>query len=119
MTNNFDHQSPLLTSTADAVLGALSDHTRRRILTRLATRPDDAGAVARDLKVSRQAVAKQLRILEDAGLVQANTIDRRRVHSVEPSRVRETSELLGIAANGWDRRLARVKDLAEEPPSAE
>ncbi|MGO1536783.1 MAG: ArsR/SmtB family transcription factor [Yaniella sp.] len=118
MTNN-DHLYPLLTGTADAVFGALSDHTRRRILTRLATRPDDAGAVARDLKVSRQAVAKQLRILEDAGLVQANRISRRRVHAVEPSRVREASELLGIVAKGWDRRLDRIKELAEQPPSDE
>jgi DNA-binding transcriptional ArsR family regulator len=104
----------LLADGADEVFAALADRTRRRILVRLAERPDDAGAVARDLEVSRQAVAKHLRVLEDVGIVQSSLVTRRRVHRVAPSRIREVSDLLGAVAAGWDRRLAGIKERAEE-----
>ena len=103
----------LLGEAADRTFGALGDATRRRILVRLARRPDDAGAVAADLDLSRQAVAKQLRILESAGIVSASTQARRRVHTVEASRIREISDLLGLVARGWDRRLAGIAAEAE------
>ena len=50
-----DPAADLLTEAADEVFAALADRTRRRVLVRLAQKPDDAGAVARDLGVSRQA----------------------------------------------------------------
>lgn len=103
----------LLGAAADRTFGALGDATRRRILVRLAERPDDAGAVATDLDLSRQAVAKQLRILESAGIVSASMQARRRVHAVEASRIREISDLLGLVARGWDRRLAGIAAEAE------
>ncbi|MGO1909354.1 MAG: ArsR/SmtB family transcription factor [Brevibacterium linens] len=106
-------QHRLLSDEADLVFKALADHTRRRILVRLSQSPDDAGAVARDLGLSRQAVAKQLRILESGGIVSSTTRSSRRVHSVSPSQIREVSDLLGIVAHGWDRRLRGIKAQAE------
>lgn len=103
----------LVGAAADELFVALADRTRRRILVRLADRPDDAGAVARDLDLTRQAVAKQMRVLEETGLVHASTDARRRVHRVDPSRIREVSDLLGVVARGWDRRLAEIKERAE------
>ena len=58
-------------------------------------------------------MAKHLRVLEGAGMVQAAMVSRRRVHTVEPARIREVSELLGVVAGGWDRRLTQVKGRAE------
>jgi predicted transcriptional regulator len=80
---------------------------------RLAETPDDAGAVARDLEVSRQAVAKHVRILEDAGLVHSTWDARRRVHDVDAARIAEVSDLLGVVARGWGRRLEGIKAEAE------
>lgn len=103
----------LLGEVADRTFGALGDPTRRRILVRLAERPDDAGAVAADLDLTRQAVAKQLRLLEAAGIVSVSVQARRRVHAVEASRIREVSDLLGLVAQGWDRRLVGIAEEAE------
>lgn len=103
----------LLDARADDTFAALSDRMRRRILVRLADRPDDAGSVARDLDVSRQAVAKHLQILEVAGLVHSTRQARRRVHSVDAARIAEISDLLGLVARGWDRRLEGIKAEAE------
>jgi len=105
----------LLDPAADLLLPALADRTRRRILVRLAERPDDAGAVARDLELTRQGVAKHLTVLEQAGLVRAERSARRRVHTVTPERVREVSDLLGLVAVGWEDRLAGLKAAAEQP----
>lgn len=109
-----DPSEGLLGPGADAVFTALADRTRRQILVRLAEKPDDAGAVARDLGLSRQAVAKQLRILESAGMVDAQRVSARKVHSVDPSRILSVSDLLGAVGGGRDRRLARIKDVAEQ-----
>ncbi|MCT1885448.1 metalloregulator ArsR/SmtB family transcription factor [Dietzia cinnamea] len=114
-----DPQDRLLSEEADGVFGALADPTRRRVLVRLADRPDDAGAVARDLGVSRQAVAKHLRILTDSGLVHARPHHRRQVHAVRPDRIREISDLLGAVSRGWDRRLEQVRERAERDKAAE
>lgn len=92
---------------------ALADSTRRRILQSLVDRPDDAGALGHDLGISRQAAAKHLRVLEDAGLVTATRSSRRRVHATDPARIREVSDLLGTAARGWERRLESVAAQAE------
>ena len=114
-----DPHDRLLSEEADDVFGALADRTRRRVLVRLADRPDDAGAVARDLGVSRQAVAKHLRILTASGLVHARPHHRRQVHAVRPDRIREISDLLGAVSRGWDRRLEQVRERAERDKAAE
>ncbi|WP_114856148.1 helix-turn-helix transcriptional regulator [Brachybacterium sp. YJGR34] len=113
MTTAAPAATALLTEEADEVFGLLADRTRRRILVRLAEKPDDAGAVARDLELTRQGIAKQLHLLEDAGLVGVSRVSRRRVHHVDPARIREISDLLGLVARGWDRRLEQVKERAE------
>ena len=114
-----DPAAGLLSEEADDVFSALADRTRRRVLVRLADLPDDAGAVARDLGVSRQAVAKHLRVLTESGLVSARADRRRQVHAVRPDRIREISDLLGAVSRGWDRRLAQVKERAEAADRAE
>lgn len=98
---------------ADALFSALADPTRRRILQRLGDQPDDSGAVGRGLGISRQAAAKHLRVLEDAGLVSASRTSRRRIHTTDPERIRAVSELLGAVARGWEKRLDRIAAHAE------
>ncbi len=53
----------------DLTFKALSDPTRRAILTRLAQGEATVGELARPFDVSRPAVSKHLRVLEQAGLV--------------------------------------------------
>lgn len=108
----------LLGEGADETFAALADRTRRKILVRLAERSDDAGAIASALDVSRQAVAKHLRVLEDAGIVRAVRESRRRVHHVDADRIREISDLLGVVARGWDRRLDGIRAEAERREAA-
>ena len=50
---------------------ALADDTRWSILELLGSEPRSASELARELPVSRQAIAKHLALLEEAGLVDA------------------------------------------------
>ncbi len=56
-------------ATLDRSFQALSHPVRRRIVERLARGPAPIGEAARGLGISKPAVTKHVRILEDAGLV--------------------------------------------------
>jgi len=65
----------------------LADPTRRRIIAALALSPRRPSSLARELRLSRPAISRQLRLLLDAGLVRAAraSLDRRVwLYSLEP-----------------------------------
>jgi DNA-binding transcriptional ArsR family regulator len=65
-----------------AVLTALADPTRRRILESLRAAPRTVGQLAADQPVSRPAVSQHLKVLERARLVRAEPRGNRRLYSV-------------------------------------
>ncbi|HUV32753.1 MAG TPA: metalloregulator ArsR/SmtB family transcription factor [Devosiaceae bacterium] len=69
----------------DSVFQALADANRRAILDRLATRNGQTlSALTGVLDISRQAVTKHLKVLEEAGLVIAVRKGRERLHYLNP-----------------------------------
>ncbi len=101
----------------DRLFHALSDATRRRLLTQLTLGPAKVTDLARPFRMSLPAVSKHLRILEDAGLV-SRAVDGR-VH-----RMRLTGEPLHAVEiwldpfrSYWDQTLRSLgDDLAAHPP---
>lgn len=101
----------------DAVLGALADPTRRAVLDVLSARgPAGASALAGQLPVSRQAIAKHLAVLERAGLVSAQRTGREVRYVLRPEALDATARWMARLAADWDRRLATVKRTAEGQP---
>jgi DNA-binding transcriptional ArsR family regulator len=95
------------------VFAALADDTRWDILTRLGSRELSASALATELPVSRQAIAKHLAALTAAGLVTAVRSGREVRYRALGARLTEVAdELLAVGAE-WDARLARLKAVAE------
>jgi DNA-binding transcriptional ArsR family regulator len=102
-----------VTSSLVPVFAALADDTRWDILTRLGSRELSASALATELPVSRQAIAKHLAALTAAGLVSANRSGREVRYRALGARLTEVAdELLAVGAE-WDARLARIKAIAE------
>jgi DNA-binding transcriptional ArsR family regulator len=63
------------------LFGALADPTRRDMVARLAVGDATVGQLAAPYEISKQAVSKHLRVLEDAGLVRrSREAQRRPVH---------------------------------------
>ncbi|MFF2022096.1 ArsR/SmtB family transcription factor [Streptomyces sp. NPDC058171] len=98
----------------DTVLTALADPTRRRLLERLAAEGEaTATTLAGHLPVSRQAVVKHLAVLDAAGLVSGGRVGREVRYTVRPAALDATAQWMASLAADWDRRLARIKQVAE------
>jgi len=95
---------------ADAVFAALADPTRRQVLRAVAERgPVTATALAGSLPVTRQAVAKHLGLLRDAGLVAAERSGRETRFTARPEPLDGLAAWAADAGRRWDDRLARLR----------
>ena len=100
--------------TVAAVFVALADPSRREVIGVLAARGRATPtAVAEELAITRQAVAKHLATLREAGLVDAERAGREVRYRLRPAPLRLAARWLDSAAGAWDARLAAVKTAAE------
>ena len=97
---------------AEQVFAALADPTRRAILAALAARgPATATDLAVDLPITRQAIAKHLALLAEAGLVTAEPGERRRVrYRLHSAPMRVAQQFLAALARDWDGTLGALTD---------
>jgi DNA-binding transcriptional ArsR family regulator len=91
------------------VFSALADPTRRTVMEHLARRPATATQIAADLPVTRQAVAKHLGVLADAGLVRAERAGRERRFSATPAPLGDAISWMASVGGEWDDRLAALE----------
>ncbi len=97
---------------AEQVFTALADPSRRAILAALAAAgPATATDLALRLPITRQAIAKHLALLTDAGLVTAEPGERRRVrYRLHSAPMRVAQQFLAALARDWDGPLGALKD---------
>ncbi len=102
----------------DTLWAAVADPTRRRVLDALLECGEaTTTTLAEGLPVTRQAVAKHLVVLNRAGLVAGQRHGREVRYAIRPERLDAASEAIARVAGQWDRRLARIKRLAESVQS--
>ena len=97
---------------AEQVFVALADPSRRAILAELAaTGAATATDLAARLPITRQAIAKHLALLAEAGLVQAEPGERRRVrYRLRSAPMRVAQQFLAALARDWDGSLGALQD---------
>jgi DNA-binding transcriptional ArsR family regulator len=94
----------------DAVFQALADPTRRTLIRTLSrSGPATLAQLSSQLPVSRQAVAKHLATLQDAGLVAGHGETRGRRYELTPGPLADAMGWMVDVGAGWDDRLARLK----------
>lgn len=77
----------------DAVFKALADVSRRKLLDRLHTKNGQTlGELCNGMDMSRQAVAKHLRVLKKGNLVSWRREGRERLHFINPVPINEIGE---------------------------
>jgi DNA-binding transcriptional ArsR family regulator len=103
---------PDIEAVAEEVFTALADPTRRGILAALAAGgPATATDLAVHLPISRQAIAKHLALLAEAGLVAAEPGERRRVrYRLRSAPMQVAQQFLAALARDWDRQLDALQD---------
>jgi DNA-binding transcriptional ArsR family regulator len=93
---------------------ALSHPVRRAIVERLVAGPASVGKASGGLGVSKPAVTKHLKVLEDAGVVSRTVAGRTHVLRLEPRSLREASEWLDLHRSLWAAKFEAVeRHLAE------
>lgn len=97
----------------DEVFAALADATRRSILDAVAEQgPVTATALADQLPISRQAVAKHLAQLRAAGLVRDERVGRETRFVTRPEPLAEVATWAERTGQLWEHRLERLRTTA-------
>jgi DNA-binding transcriptional ArsR family regulator len=102
-------------ATAAPIFAALGDQTRLRIVFRLCDDgPLSITRLAAGSTVTRQAITKHLRVMEEAGLVRSTRHGRESVWQLEQRRLREARHYLDLISKQWDDALGRLRKFVED-----
>ncbi len=97
------------------VFAALGDATRLSLVARLsAGRPRSISQLTRGSRLTRQAITKHLRVLENAGLVHGIRAGRENLFELDPRPIENARQYLELVSAQWDRALARLKAFVED-----
>jgi DNA-binding transcriptional ArsR family regulator len=92
------------------VFDALADPNRRYVLEALSERETaTATELAAELPVTRQAVAKHLAALNEAGLVESRREGRETRYELTPGPLGVAMDWMASVGAQWDTRLARLR----------
>jgi DNA-binding transcriptional ArsR family regulator len=89
----------------DRAFAALSDPTRRSILTTLGNGPATVGELAAPFGMSLTGLAKHVQVLEDAGLVITEKVGRSRQCRLGAEQLDDAMEWITRYQRLWKRRL--------------
>jgi DNA-binding transcriptional ArsR family regulator len=96
------------------VFAALGDETRLTMLRTLTREgPSSITRLCAGVDVTRQAVTKHLRVLEEAGLVTSKRDGREAVFTVQPEGLARSKHLLDLISRRWDETLERLREFVE------
>lgn len=92
------------------VFVALADDVRREVLGWLGEGGTvTASGLARELPLSRQAIAKHLAVLDAAGLVTKRREGRETLYALRPEPLSDAVGWMASVGRRWDRRLDRLE----------
>lgn len=97
------------------MFAALGDKTRLTLLVKLGDGSSHSiTQLAERATISRQAITKHLRIMEDAGLVRGVRRGRETLFQLDPKSLGEARDVLDNISRQWDQALARLKSFVEK-----
>lgn len=106
-----------MTPDPQSAFRALADPTRRGILAILRDGEATIGQVAERFDMTRPAVKKHLRVLEDGALIEVIPRGRERVNRLAPEGLRPVLDWLAQLDAAWDVRLDTLKSTIEKDQS--
>ncbi|MCW3061104.1 MAG: regulatory protein ArsR [Capsulimonas sp.] len=98
-----------------AIFAALGDETRLALVAKLsAGQPYSISRLTEGSHITRQAVTKHLRVLEEVGLVRSMRAGRESLFEFNPEPMEEVKEYLDLVSKQWDNALSRLKAFLED-----
>jgi len=93
---------------------ALGDETRLSLVAKLCGgRPRSIPQLTEGSKLTRQAITKHLRVLENLGIVHSFRAGRESLFELRPQPIEELRNYLDLVSARWDQALARLKSFVE------
>jgi DNA-binding transcriptional ArsR family regulator len=89
----------------ESVFAIIAEPNRRAILSLLASSEQSVGEIERRLHMSQPTVSKHLRVLREAGVVEATIDAQRRVYRVNPKPLQEVDAWLAPFRQLWSTHL--------------
>lgn len=97
-----------------ATLRTLAEPSRVALLDLLREGEQSVGELVKRLGLSQPAVSKHLRVLKEAGLVEARVDAQRRLYRVRPEPLVELDQWLEPYRRLWEERLDRLEDHLDD-----
>ena len=95
---------------------ALAHPIRRDIVARLAEGSATVAEATRDIPVSKPAISKHLKVLEESGVVVRVIDGRNHRLSLDPQGLDEAAEWMDVQRARWSRLFDAVDDYLKEEP---
>ncbi|QLC26168.1 winged helix-turn-helix transcriptional regulator [Parasphingopyxis algicola] len=92
---------------------ALSDSTRRDIVTLLARGEQRASAIATGFEMTAPAISQHLKVLRKAGLVTVEKRGRERVYRLDPAGLAEMERWVARTRRLWNGRLDALQQVLD------
>jgi len=89
----------------ESVFEVIAEPSRRAILSLLVASEQSVGEIERQLRMPQPTVSKHLRVLRDAGLVEATVDAQRRVYRLKPEPLREIDTWLAQFRRFWSAHV--------------
>src|SRR5262245_33820979 len=103
-----------MTQTQTDLFQTLADPTRRQIVEVLRRRERAVSEIVDAMAIDQSGVSRHLRILAEAGFVQARAVGQKRIYSLRPEPFRELDAWVGRYRALWEERLDRFARALEE-----
>ncbi len=103
----------------ETVFDVIAEPNRRAILSFLVTSQRSVGEIERHLHMPQPTVSKHLRVLRQAGVVEATVDAQRRLYRLNPESLREVDAWLAPFRQLWTAHvdaLERYLDRMDTPP---
>lgn len=104
----------------ETVFEVIAEPNRRAILSLLTLSEQSVGEIERRLGMSQPTVSKHLRVLREAGFVEARVDEQRRLYHLKPEPLQELDAWLEQFRRVWSAHvdaLERYLDRMDEPTS--
>jgi len=96
------------------VFQALADPTRRMIIQKLAREPLNLATIGEDFGVSRQAIAKHIKVLDECGMIIVTQKGRERFCELQFNQLNEVTDWVNESRKLWNQRFEKLDKFLEK-----
>lgn len=95
------------------IFQAIADPTRRAIIALIAVQALTPNAIAEHFSMSRQAVSKHLKLLQECEVVKTEQQGRQIFYELELEKMKEIDQWLEQFREMWENRFSQLDDVLE------